>query len=138
MVLRVCVFTLAFVLAGCATLQPVVVSKGHGLVTVSVQPPEAIQAVCQNPRALACVPSRADGVTIFFRLPPDTWGIEQAELTTLTEVVTHELCHATYRVVVQTFRALRPYLDLSSENLSALVANFARDPCHDEDGGVLK
>lgn len=111
----------ALLLTGCASLtqpfplNPVVESRGNNLVTVSVQPPEIIQQVCQHPKALACVTRRNDtGVTIFFRLPPAEWGIDQEELGYIVSTITHEFCHA--------------------------VAGLQNrpDPCHDEDGGKLE
>ena len=121
--------------AGCTSLQPVVVSKGNGLMNVSVQPKEVIQAVCQNPRALGCVPYRYDqvGITVFFVLPPDSWGLNQSTLENLVEIGTHEACHAIYQTIQRTYFALKPHLKDTVP--PDLVQKFSSDPCHTEDGG---
>jgi len=133
-------------LAGCATggtLEPVVVSKGHGLATVSVQPVDVLVIACRSSageRLLGCVPSRmdTDGLTIFFRLPPPEWGVSHEHLTRATEIITHELCHGVHQVIRRVYGALAGYLPAEQPAaLRALVARFTHEPCHDEDGGVI-
>ena len=133
---------LVLLLAGCATapLEPVTVEKGRGLAVVAVQTPEIIRMVCVGENKLACVPLRKDttGLSIFLRTPPPEWGIDQKELALLTHIVAHELCHGVHQTIVRTYTALAPHLrHPDSPDLMALIARFERDPCHDEDGGVL-
>lgn len=141
--MRTALLVLVLLLAGCATLTPVSVSRGAGLATISVQDVDTVDLVCRNadPRArvLGCVPARGDGVTIIFRLPPESWGVEQAHLETAATVAAHELCHAVRQVIVTEYRALEPFLvSPHPMKLQVLIARYREDRCHEEDGGVLR
>lgn len=126
--MRITLLVLAGLLTGCA--ESVVVSRGHGLFTVSVQDAETVRIVCRNDNALACVQPRTDteGVTVVVR----------RELVAEPEIVAHEGCHVVHQVIERVYTALKPYLrHPDSPDLMALVARYERDPCHDEDGGVF-
>ena len=143
----VCKALALLLLAGCATVGPVIVdpishSKGDGTATVIVLPPDLLNAACQRAgHTIACVPLRTDdrGVTILFRTPPESWGLSEREVSLIAEVFAHELCHEVFSVVTRVYRRLKPYIreDELPADLLAAIDRFRRDSCHDEDGGRL-
>lgn len=133
-------------LAGCAAAtpsgepirEPITATKGRGLATVAVMPADLLPLVCGgHGTTLGCVPQRTGGVgvTIYFREPPAAWGLTQAQVARAVEVSAHELCHAVYLAITETYWALAPYLHAMPD---ALVERFRVDPCHAEDGGRIR
>lgn len=136
----------AIAMSGCASTvrEPYSVTKGNGLMTLSLQPEENLQMLCQGAgvsepgtRKIACVANRTDsvGVSVHSLYPP---GATDAEARVIADVVAHESCHVVHQVIRRTYLGLAPWLPVPAPpELQVLLEKYQRDPCHDEDFGKL-